>query len=305
VPPSETQPDARPAFADAASRRGVIAGAAASLVATSALAGADPFAAVEAKVGGRLGVAALDLGSGARLGHRDAERFAMCSTFKLMAAAAVLSRVDRGVEHLDRFVAYGAADVLSYAPVTSAHVKEGGLPLAALCAAAVELSDNTAANLILASIGGPAGWTSFVRSLGDVASRLDRKEPALNSADPNDPRDTTTPLAMLSDLRMAVFGKLLSQASRDRLIGWMVDCQTGKTRIRAGVPTKWRVGDKTGSGRRGTANDIAVIWTDTAPILIASYLTGATSATSDEVDAAHAEVGRIVARTFRPGSVHG
>ena len=282
------------------SRRSIVAGAAASVWAVPALAAHDRFAAIEAKVGGRLGVAALDVTSGARLAHRDDERFPMCSTFKAMAASAVLARVDRGAERLDRFVTYTEADLLSYAPVTRQHVKEGGMALGDLCAAAVELSDNTAANLVLAAAGGPAGWTGFVRSLGDAASRLDRNEPSLNTSVPGDPRDTTTPLAMMSDLKLAVLGKVLSPGSCGRLTGWLVAGQTGGARLRAGLPASWRVGDKTGTGNHGTANDIAVAWTPGGPIVIASYLTGADRASDAERDSAHADVARIVAETFRP-----
>jgi beta-lactamase class A len=281
------------------SRRSVVAGAAASVWAVPALAAANRFAALEARVGGRLGVAALDMTTGATLEHRQSERFAMCSTFKAMAVAAALARVDRGADHLDRFVAYGAKDLLPHAPITGAQVSAGGMRLADLCAAAIEFSDNTAANLVLTEIGGPAAWTGFVRSLGDASSRLDRTEPDLNTAIPGDPRDTTTPFAMLTDLKLVVLGKVLSASSRDRLIGWMVDCQTGQSRLRAGLPAAWRVADKTGTGAHGMANDIAVAWTPSGPIVIACYL-NAERATDAERDAAHAEVGRIVAESFRP-----
>jgi beta-lactamase class A len=281
------------------SRRIVVAGAAATLAAGPALA-LDRFAAVEAKVGGRLGVAALDTLNGARIGHRGTERFAMCSTFKAMAVAAVLSRVDRGRESLDRFVAYGPADLLDHAPTTRASVAKGGLPLKDLCVAAITLSDNTAANLILTSIGGPPGWTHFVRTLGDPVSRLDRNEPTLNTAIAGDPRDTTTPLAMLSDLRTVVLGKVLSHASNALLNGWLNGCETGKARLRAGLPPSWPVGDKTGTGEHGASGDIAVVYAPDAPIVIASYLSGAEAASQPARDAAHAEVGRIVAETFRP-----
>ncbi|MBV9995076.1 MAG: class A beta-lactamase [Caulobacteraceae bacterium] len=284
-----------------ASRRTLIAGAAASFYAGEALA-AEPFAAIEARVGGRLGVAALDLSSGERLGRRAAEPFPMCSTFKAMAVAAALARVDRGAERLDRLVRFGEADLLEYAPATRARVKEGAMTVADLCAAAIELSDNTAANLILASIGGPPGWTAFVRTLGDHSSRLDRNEPGLNSASPGDPRDTTTPAAMLADLRMVLVGRLLSEASRQRLAGWMTACQTGLSRLRAGLPGAWRVADKTGSGAHGTANDIAVAWTPGGAILIACYLTGA-RAGPEERDRAIADVARVTASRLR--GVHG
>ena len=280
-----------------ASRRTLLAGAAAS-VCPGLAASRDPLAAIESRVGGRLGVAALDVATGRRLGHRAGERFAMCSTFKAMAVAAVLTRVDAGQEQLDRFVRYGASDLLSYAPVTRAHVADGGMTLADLCAAAVELSDNTAANLILASIGGPAGWTRFVRSLGDHNSRLDRNEPSLNTAIPGDWRDTTTPAAMVADLKATLLDQALSESSRDRLRGWMMATRTGLAALRAGIPPTWQVGDKTGSDGHATSNDIAVAWTPEGPIVVACYLTEAGAATSQARDAAIADVGRVVAEAF-------
>jgi beta-lactamase class A len=161
----------------------------------------DRLAAIEAETGGRLGVAALDSESGRRIEYRASERFAMCSTFKLLLAAAVLARVDAGHESLERRLAYGPADLLDYAPVTKARVAEGGLPVGALCAAAAGVSDNTAANLLLATLGGPEGLTRYARELGDGVTRLDRTEPALNMNAPGDPRDTTTPAAMVANLQ--------------------------------------------------------------------------------------------------------
>ena len=288
-------------------RRRLVAGAAASLWAASASA-ADALAAVEAAVGGRLGVAALDVATGLRLAHRADERFPMCSTFKAMAVAAVLSRVDREADRLDRLVRYDESHLLDYSPVTRPRVGEGGMPLGDLCAAAIEKSDNTAANLILGSIGGPGGWTAFVRTLGDHASRLDRTEPTLNEARPGDQRDTTTPLAMLADLRVTLLGKFLSPISRERLSGWMMACDTGRARLRAGLPNDWRIGDKTGTGDHGSTNDIAFAMTERSSILIACYLTSAESASPAERDAAHARVGRIVVDAFRSsgaGPAHG
>ena len=282
------------------SRRNLIAGAAASL--GSGLAAArDPLGEIERKVGGRLGVFALDVLSGRALTRRASERFPMCSTFKAMAVAALLKRVDSGQERLDRFIRYGEADLLSYAPVSKAHLAQGGMTLADICAAAIEYSDNTAANAILAAIGGPAGWTRFVRSLGDARSRLDRNEPTLNTAIPGDPRDTAVPVAMAGDLRRVLIGDALSPASRERLTGWMVDCKTGMARLRAGLPRGWRIADKTGSGENATSNDIAVAWSPRGPIVIICYLTGATAATGDARDAAIADVGRMVAEAFGHG----
>jgi beta-lactamase class A len=285
----------------AATRRGLIAGAAASLCAGPALA-SDNLAQIESRVGGRLGVAALNMANGARLGHRADERFPMCSTFKAMAVAAVLRNVDQGRESLDRVIRYSEADLLENAPVSRAHVRDGGLRLGELCAAAIEYSDNTAANLILGAIGGPAAWTGFVRSLGDDVSRLDLTEPALNVFVPGDPRDTTTPKAMLADLRSAALGNVLSLPSRQRLIYWMVACKTGLRRLRAGLPQSWRVADKTGAWLSGgSAGDIAVAWAPSGPIVIACYLTGATAPPAAR-EAAIAEVGRVAAAAFGAAS---
>src|SRR6267378_7459582 len=181
---------------------------------------ANRILSIEERTGARIGVAALDTGSGKRLDYRSEERFPMCSTFKFLAAVAVLKRVDGGQEKLDRFVSYGAKDILEYAPVTKAHLKDGGMPLGALCAAAIEQSDNTAGNLLLDAIGGPVGLTNFARAIGDKVTRLDRKEPELNTAGPGDERDTTTPAAMLADMLQLVLGNTLSPSSRHQLEQW-------------------------------------------------------------------------------------
>jgi beta-lactamase class A len=230
---------------------------------------------LEARNGGRLGVAALDTASGKRLGHRADERFPMCSTFKFLLAALVLVRVDRGQERLDRRIAFSEKDLESYSPVSKQHVGRHGMSLAELCDATVTLSDNTAANLLLATLGGPPALTAFARELGDELTRLDRIEPALNEAAPGDPRDTTSAAAMLGDMQRLLVGDALSAASRERLIGWLVGCKTGDKRLRAGFPAGWRVGDKTGTGANGSANDIAIAWpTGRAPILVTAYYTG-------------------------------
>src|SRR5262245_63018259 len=161
----------------------------------------DRILSIEQRTGARIGLSALDTGSGKRLDHRSEDRFPMCSTFKFLAAAAVLKRVDDGQEKLDRFVSYSKKDILEYAPVTKAHLNDGGMTLGALCAAAIEQSDNTAGNLLLDTIGGPGGLTNFARSIGDGMTRLDRKEPDLNSVGPGDKRDTTTPAAMCADMQ--------------------------------------------------------------------------------------------------------
>lgn len=249
---------------------------------------------LEADVGGRLGVSLVDADGGRQWGYRADERFPMCSTFKFLAAAAVLRRVDQGQEQLGRRIVYGRQDLVPYSPATGKHTGGEGMSLAQLCEAAVTLSDNTAANLMLASMDGPAGLTRFVRTLGDALTRLDRNEPTLNEAVPGDPRDTTTPAAMTADLRRLVLGDALTPASRQQLTQWLLANQTGDKRVRAGLPPGWKVGDKTGTGRLGTANDVGVVWTDKgAPLLFAVYLTE-NAATDARRDAVHAEVGRLI-----------
>lgn len=250
---------------------------------------------LEASSGGRLGVAVYDLQTRRRYSHRGQERFPMCSTFKLVAAAAVLALVDKGQEELGRAVVYPTSALKPYSPVTEDHVGPPGLTLAQLCEAAVTVSDNTAGNLILQAVGGPEGLTAWIRSQGDKTTRLDRWEVELNSAIPGDVRDTTSPDAMLYLVERLVLGGALSPASRDRLAGWMVANTTGDKRLRAGLPAGWRVGDKTGSGDNRTTNDVAVVWPPgRKPLVISAYLTGGPKE-NDARNAVLASVGRIVA----------
>ncbi|EJL21856.1 beta-lactamase class A [Caulobacter sp. AP07] len=253
--------------------------------------------ALEARSGGRLGVAALDTQTGATFAHRADERFAMCSTFKALVAGLVLARVDQGKERLDRRIAYGKDVLVTHSPVTERHVGDS-MTVGALCEATVTVSDNAAANLLLDTFGGPSAVTAFVRALGDKVTRLDRREPELNVVRPGEQHDTTSPRAMLGSLRALTLGAALSPASRQQMVDWLLANQTGDKRLRAGLPAGWKVGDKTGSwgdGKGGTTNDIAVIWPPgRAPILIAAYLTQA-KVDSAARDAVIAEVARIVA----------
>jgi beta-lactamase class A len=251
------------------------------------------LAALERKHGGRLGVSILDTGNGRRIAHRGGERFLMCSTFKLLAVAAVLARVDRGEERLDRRIVFGKDVLLSYAPVSSKHVGAPGMSVAELCQAAITVSDNTAANLLLASLGGPPAVTAFVRGLGDPATRLDRTEPDLNVGHPGDLRDTTTPDAMLATIQKVALGERLSAMSRAQLIEWLRACSTGNEQIRAGVPAGWIAGDKTGSGAHDETNDVAILWPpQRQPIVVTAYYAGASADTAAR-HAVLAEVGRI------------
>jgi beta-lactamase class A len=256
------------------------------------------FAAIEKGIGGRLGVAALDTGTSRRLSYRASELFAMCSTFKFLLASCILQRVDTGNEDLKRLIPYTQKDLLEHAPVTRAHLQQGAMTVGDLCAAAVEVSDNTAANLLLAQIGEAAGLTKFIRSLGNQVTRLDRIEPDLNSALPGDPRDTTSPAAMVDSMEKLLAGSALSAPSRGQLAAWLEQSATGKKRLRAGFPAAWRAGDKTGTGARGAVGDIGIFWPphkpNKAPILVAAYIVEG-NASADEREQAIAAVGRLVA----------
>ena len=286
-------------------RRAVLAGglaaAASSLAAPawSATSANARFRAIEARTGGRLGVSMTRQGD-THVGWRENERFLMCSSFKALAAAAVLARVDHGAERLERWIPYGAADMQPYAPVTKANLAKGGMALGDLCAAAVELSDNTAANLVLVALGGPAGVTRYVRGLGDTVTRLDRNEPALNTAKPGTNFDTTTPASMVGLWDRILMGGALSDASTTRLMGWLEACQTGPKRLPKAMPTEqhWRIGHKTGSGST-TLGDVAIMTPgDGHRILIAVYL-NVPDALSGRFEDDMAEAGRIALAHLR------
>lgn len=253
---------------------------------------------LERKHTGRVCVSILNLASGRRVHHRPNEPILMCSTFKAMAAAFVLSRVDRNEEKLDRRVRFSQHDLVTYSPGTEPNAGERGMTIAEICEAAVTLSDNTAGNLMLASFGGPPGLTSFFRSLGDRVSRLDRVELALNTRDGvDDVRDTTTAAAMLQNLYRLFFTDVLSPRSRSQLAAWLIANKTGDARLRAGFPNTWLVGDKTGTNgdKDGNANDIAVAWPpDRAPVIVTAFceLPGISAG---QRNAVIVEIGRIAA----------
>jgi beta-lactamase class A len=286
-----------------ANRRAVLAGLAATLVAPGARAAdassaAARVAAIEAAAAGRLGVAVVDASGALSLAHRADERFPMCSTFKALAAAAALQRVDAGADTLDRKIAYGPADLLEYAPVSKAHVGAGAMSLADICAAAIQWSDNTAANLILKTIGGPPAVTAFARALGDSITRLDRDEPTLNTAVPGDPRDTTSPAAMAADLRALILGDALSPASRRQLEAWMAGDKVADKRLRAGLPADWAIADKTGTGDHGAANTIAILRPPSRPPLFVAVYFAESDRSLDERNAVHRDVARVIAETI-------
>ncbi len=261
----------------AASALAVTAFAEAPLPTPAPAAHGNDFAALETASGGRLGVTLLNTASGWRTGHRQDERFPMCSTFKFVLAAAVLHQADRGALSLERRVPVRAQDVVSHAPVTTRHIGKD-LTVLDLCRATMITSDNPAANLLLGLVGGPAGVTAFLRANGDAVTRNDRLEPEMNRFAPGDPRDTTSPAAMAASLQRFVLGDVLKPGSRQQLADWLIDNETGDARLRAGLSKAWRVGDKTGSNGKDTTNDIAILWplAGGAPWVLTSYLQGAT-----------------------------
>ena len=233
---------------------------------------AQQIAAIEDEIGGRIGVALHDLDGRALFSYKSDQRFPMFSTFKALLCGSVLARVDAGQENLDRIITYAPEDVVPYSPVTENHT-DTGMTVAALCKAAVTISDNTAGNLLLESVGGPGGFTRFLRSLGDTNTRLDRWETDLNEGAPNDPRDTTTPDAILMSLNKLAFQDTLSPNAQRQLRQWMIDDQVGNALLRSVLPDGWRIGDKTGAGGHGARGIIAILWPpEQPPFLVAIYL---------------------------------
>lgn len=263
---------------------------------------AEGMVRLETQHGGRLGVAAVDLGERTSFSHRGGERFAMCSTFKFLLSATVAARVDAGDERWDRKISYGTNDLIPWTPVTGKeeNLKAGFMTVADLCEASMTWSDNTAANLLLGTIGGPEGLTSYLRSIGDATTRLDRIEPDLNANVSGDERDTSTPDAMVATMEKLLFSEALTEASKEKLIGWLVANHTGDKRIRAAMDPAWRVGDKTGTGENGAANDIAVIWpAGRKPILIVVFYDAA-QATAGQRDTVIADAAKLVRLAMLP-----
>ncbi|MER6028830.1 class A beta-lactamase [Streptomyces sp. NPDC001851] len=254
---------------------------------------------LEQRHGARLGVYARNIRTGRSVAHRAGERFAMCSTFKAFAAAAVL-RDHGGCAPLDRVVHYPPHDILPNSPRTQEYV-DTGMTVADLCAAAIQYSDNAAGNLLLREIGGPAGLTRFFRSLGDGVSRLDRWETDLGSAIPGDPRDTTTPQALGRSFERLTLGRALARADRERLVDWLKGNTTSVTRFRAGLPRDWVLADKTGTGDYGSAHDIGVAWTTRSTPLLLTVLSARSARDAPADDALVAEAARIVAAALAPG----
>ncbi|MCW6533849.1 class A beta-lactamase [Sphingomonas lycopersici] len=253
--------------------------------------------ALEIRSGGRLGVAVLNTATGEVVGHRLDERFALCSTFKTLAIAFTLARVDRGEEKLDRRIYFSEKDLVTPFKATKAHIAEG-MTVQQLCEAAAIVSDSTAANLLLASFGGPSALTSYLRSIGDQTTRVDRNELALNIVKPGEAHDTTSPRAMVSTLRHILLGSALSPASRARLTKWMMASRDAAAlRLRRGLPAGWRIANKPGTWEGIATNDVGVIFPPgRPPIIVAAYLSRAHGAVADQ-ETVLADVARVVTKS--------
>jgi beta-lactamase class A len=288
------------------SRRELLAGAIAAAIAAAMASAASAASAdgalkrIRERVGGRLGVHALDSQSGKRWGLDENSRYAMASTFKLPLAAALLWQVDRKAFTLDHTLVIEAKDLLPNSPAVDAKLAAGedAMTIRDLCRAVVTQSDNAAANVLLDGIGGPSALTAFFRTIGDESSRLDRQEPALNQNVPGDVRDTTTPRAMVDSMLKIFTQDVLSIPSRALLIEWMVASRTGMDRVRAGLPRAWNPGDKTGTGENGAFNDLVVAYPlGRRPVFVAVYMSESKLAPK-ELAAAHAEIGTLVGKVF-------
>ncbi|MBR3119083.1 class A beta-lactamase [Oceanobacillus profundus] len=228
----------------------------------------NDFAQLEKEFDAKLGVYALDTGSGKIIDYQADERFAYTSTFKPLAAGAVLKQ--NSFEELNETVTYTEDDLVTYSPITEKHV-DTGMNLLEISEAAIRYSDNTAGNLLFNELGGPDGLEKAMREIGDNVINSDRTETNLNEAKPGDVRDTSTPKALATSLQaFALDDQLLSESKQDMLLEWLKTNTTGDSLIRAGVPEDWTVGDKSGAGGYGTRNDIGIVWPpDREPIVIA------------------------------------
>ncbi|MFD4353174.1 class A beta-lactamase [Nocardia sp. NPDC058518] len=261
---------------------------------TSALASstAPSFAEMEAKYGARLGLSVVDTGSDTTVNYREGERFPMASTFKGLACGALLQAHPLSTGYFDQVIHYTAADIVVNSAETEKHI-DTGMTVSAICHAAITVSDNTAGNLILRLLGGPAGFTAFLRTLGDHVSRLDRWEPELNTAIPGDERDTTTAAALVADYRALVLGTALADPERAQLTDWLLASATGAKRIKAGLPADWKVGDKTGTPAYGSALDVAVAWPPGRAPLVLAVLTTKPEQNAEPSNELVAEVTKI------------
>lgn len=260
---------------------------------------ADRLRGLEEKYDARLGLFAIDTATGKTVTYRQDERFPMASTFKGLACGALLNRHPLSSGYFDQVIHFTRDELVENSPITETRV-DTGMTVSELCHAAITASDNTAGNQVLKLLGGPEALTAFLRSIGDPVSRLDRWEPELNSAIPGDVRDTTTPAAIAADYRALVLGTALAESERAKLTAWLVANATGDKRVRAGLPAGWTVADKTGGGRYGGANDVAVTWTDRGEPVVIAILSTKPDEDAKADDALLADATKIVVASTAP-----
>ncbi|KZL04610.1 Beta-lactamase precursor [Pseudovibrio axinellae] len=253
----------------------------------------ETVAKLEADVGGRIGVVVRHTGSDWSIEHRPNERFPMASTFKALLCGGVLARVDQGQENLENVARYTADELVRYSPVTEKHVATG-MSVGDLCEATITVSDNSAANFLLKRLGGPEGFTRFMRGIGDEDTRLDRWEVEMSESKPGDLRDTTTPEAISKSLGKLLFGDILQPHSRELLTHWMINNKVADALMRKHLPTGWRIADRSGMGHYGTRGNIAALWTETGEVYLAAiYMTGSDADVKTR-NATIAEVGQAI-----------
>lgn len=246
---------------------------------------------IETRLGARIGLSIWDSNTGRKWEYNADQRFPMASTFKPLVCAHILTKVDAGEDELSRIIKIKRNDLVTYSPITKRYVDKPGMEVGALCQAAIQMSDNTAGNKLLESVGGTENFTRFLRSIGDSATRLDRYEPVLNEAIPGDPRDTTTPNAMVQNLSLLIVGDVLSIKSKKILIKWLMGNKTGDALLRKVLPDDWVMGDKTGSAENGTRNLISVMWPPNKKSIIGVFYITESKKTTSELNAIIAELG--------------
>lgn len=260
------------------------------MTATATAAVDQEFEQLENKFGARLGVYALDTGTGRAVTYRADERFAYASTHKVLAVASVLQQ--NSEEELDHVLHYTSTDLVTHSPITQQHV-DTGMTVRELCDAAIRYSDNTAGNLLFRELGGPSGLSAELRKFGDEVTQVDRIETELNEATPGDLRDTSTPRALADDLKKFAVGNILAPGKRALLTDWLQGNTTGASLIRAGVPAGWKVGDKSGTGGYGTRNDIAIVWPPTGAPIVLTILSSRSAQDATYNDALVAEATKV------------
>lgn len=251
----------------------------------------------ESALGARIGMAVFDANTRTTWQYRGDEQFPLNSTHKTFSCAALLSKVDDKSLSINQSVAISKDMLIAYSPITEKSLSPQTITLGEICRAAVSYSDNTAANIVFDAIGGEAGFNTYMQSIGDKQTRLDRKEPELNESTPGDVRDTTTPNAIVNSLRKILLGDVLSVSSRSKLTQWMLDDQVAGALLRASLPPDWKIADKTGAGGYGSRSIVAVIWPPKKqPLVVGIYITQ-TKASLQASNQAIARIGEVLQET--------